>query len=176
MRYNDRNLCRLFAALDPAGRKKVIKGACRRVGNSVKKVAVNNLRSSGLNHADELSSGVRTVVFRREAGFRVTVASRKANMRGKGERGMHRNRYGKKKPVLVWAELGSKWRRTKTNKNAKFQAAGKWHTASSRNRGVMKRYGFIAKTKSQVKDRVGIQLKDEIANQITIIAKKYGCT
>lgn len=113
MRYNDRNLRKLFAALDPAGRKKVIKGACRKVGNEVKKVAVNNLGVSGLNHAEEMSEGVRTVVFKREAGFRVTVASRKANKRGKGERGMHLNRYGDKKPVLTWAELGTRWRKSK---------------------------------------------------------------
>ena len=175
MKYQDKKLCGLFAALSPMNRKKAIKGACRKVGNSVKKVAINNLRATGLNHADQLSTGVRAVVFKREAGFRVTVASKKANKRGKGEKGMHSNRYGNKKPILAWAELGTKWRKTKTNKSAKFNADGKWYTAGSR-RGFMKRYGFIAKTKTQVEHKVGKQIKDEIAIKVTQIAKKYGCT
>ena len=172
MRYNDRNLRRLFAALDPAGRKKVIKGACRKVGNSVKKVAISNLRASGLKHAEEMSEGVRAVVFKREAGFRVTVASRKANRRGKGERGMHRNRFGDKKPILAWAETGTKWRKSK--KATRYLIGGKWRMGAIR--GYMKRYGFIAKTKSQIEHSVGNQLKDEIATKVTQIAKKYGCT
>lgn len=172
MRYNDRKLRRLFAALDPTGRKKVIKGACRKVGNEVRKVAVNNLRASGLNHAEEMSEGVRAVVFKREAGFRVTVASRKANKRGKGEKGMHRNRYGNKKPVLVWAEIGTRWRKSK--KDTRYSVGGKWVTG--RTRGYMKRYGFISKTKGQVEHSVGHRLKDEIATKVTQIAKKYGCT
>lgn len=176
MRYADKNLRRLFAALDPTGRKKIIKGACRKVGNSVRRIAVNNLRVSGLNHAEEMQEGVRTVVFKREAGFRVTVATRKANKQGKGERGMHRNRYGNKKPVLMWAELGTKWRKIKSDKKMKLKVGGRWLTIGHRNRGFMKRYGFIAKTKSQVEYKVGRQLQDEIANKVTQIAKKYGCT
>lgn len=166
----------MFADLSPENRKKVIKRACRKVGNSVKKVAINNLKSSGLGHADELSNGVRAIVFKREAGFRVTVASKKANKRGKGEKGMHKNRYGNKKPILVWAELGTKWRRVKTDDKIRFKADGKWHTNTTRHRGFIKRYGFIAKTLGQVEHKVGDQLKDAIAIKLKQVAKKYGCT
>lgn len=177
MRYIDRNLQRFFADLSPRNRKKVIKGACRKVGNSIRKIAVNNLRLSGLNHASELSSGVRVVVFNREAGVRVTVASRKANRKtGKGEKGMHLNRYGLKKPVLVWAEAGTKWRKVKTDKKARFKADGKWYTAGTRHRGFMRRYGFIAKTETQIKYTAGDQIKDELENHVKRIAKENGCT
>ena len=176
MRYTDAKLRRLFANLDPSGRKKVITRACRKVGNSVKKIAINNLRATGLNHVEQLSEGVRAVVFKREAGFRVTVASKKANKKGKGEKGMHKNRYGHKKPILAWAELGTKWRRVKTDRKTVFKGNGKWYTNSTRHRGFMKRYGFIAMTKNQVEHKVGDQLKSEIAIKVEQIAKKYGCT
>ncbi len=171
LRYDDSNLRKLYAALSPANRKKALKGAFRKTGNSIKKVAISNLRASGLHHAELLSKGVRTVVFRREAGFRVTVASRKANKSGKGERGMHTNRRGLKKPILIWAEAGTKWRRS--NKATKYPVGSKWRTG--RTRGFMPRYGFMQKTKQQVEHKVDKELKDEIIVKMRQIAKKYGC-
>lgn len=174
MKYDDTNLRKLYADLDPKGRKKVIKSACRKVGNEIRKVAINNLRCSGLRHADEMTGGVRVVVFRREAGVRVTVASRRANKKtGKGERGMHLNRRGLKKPVLAWAEAGTKRRKTK-EATRYFIPGGGWR--AGQDRGAMRRYGFIAKTKTQIEHTAGPRIKEEVANQVTIIAKKYGCT
>lgn len=173
MKYDDRNLRKFFADLDRKGRKKVIQGACRKVGNSVKKVAVKNLRASGLNNADKMTAGVRVVVFRREAGVRVTVASRRAKRdTGKGERGMHTNRYGKKKPVLAWAETGT--RRRKSKNATRYQVGGKWR--SGRSRGSMKRYGFIARTLNQVEHSAGDQLKEEITDRLNKLSKKDGCS
>lgn len=175
MYYRDKNLRRLFAALSPANRKKAIKGACRRVANSVKKVAINNLRSTGLHNAEQLSEGVRAMAFKREAGFRVTVAAKKANMLGRGEKGMHKNRVGEKKPILIWAELGTKWRRTKADKKYKVSIEGRWRTIG-KHRGFMKRYGFMAKTRNQVNGSVGHKIKEEIAAKIKQISRKYGCS
>ena len=44
--YNDENLQRLFAELEPKRRLQAIKGGFRREANQVRKTAINNLRSS----------------------------------------------------------------------------------------------------------------------------------
>lgn len=172
MRYDDYGARMLFAEMSPQNRRKVLKGGFRRVGNYMRKAAVNNLRASGLNHAAELSAGIRVVVFKREAGVRVTVASRKANAKGRGERGMHRNRYGDKKPVLVWAEAGTRFR--KTEKRSRVMVAPGQYRITKR-RGFMKRYGFLAKTRTQVSGEVTGMMRKEIINSVEKIAKKYGC-
>lgn len=172
MRYNDQNLRNLYADLSPANRKKIIRGACGRVGNTIRKTAVNNLRSSGLGQAEELSSGIYVVVFKRKAGVRVTVAPRKARMNGKGEKGMHRNRYGEKRPILYWAETGTKWRLSK--KPTKYRINGKW--VSGKRRGRMKRYGFMSKTQTQVEYTAGRQIKQELIGKLRKLVEKNGCS
>lgn len=176
MQYDDYNLRKFFASLTPRNRKKVIKTACRKSGNVVRGVAVKNLRSSGIGNAARLSRGIRVVVFNREAGFRVTAASRQASRKtGKGERGMHTNRYGVKKPVLAWAETGTKWRLVKTDKPVKQRVKGKWVTLGKR-RGRLKGYGFMAKTRTEVDSYVGDMIKTEVTSQLVNLAKKNGCT
>ena len=65
--YNDENLQRLFAELEPKRRLQAIKGGFRREANQVRKTAINNLRSSIQSNKD-LEKGVRAIVFKRKAG------------------------------------------------------------------------------------------------------------
>ena len=105
--YDDRDLQRLFAELEPKRRVQALKGGFRREANQVRKTAINNLRSS-INSSKDLEKGVRAIVFKRKAGFRVTVGTKRANKTtGKGEAGFHTNRQGLKKPILIWAEGGA---------------------------------------------------------------------
>ena len=179
VQYDDENLQRLFTELDTKKRLKALRGAFRREANRVRKAAINNLRGSIRSNKD-LEQGIRAVVFKRKAGFRVTIGTKKAGKNGKGERGYYISRRRKKKsgdkdkpkgkPVLIWTETGTAQRRTKT-KTRFFTRSRKGHST-----GCMKRYGFMAKTKNQVEHTVDRQLKNEIADQIRRIAKKYGCT
>ena len=83
--YDDRDLQRLFAELEPKRRVQALKGGFRREANQVRKTAINNLRSS-INSSKDLEKGVRAIVFKRKAGFRVTVGTKRANKTtGKGE-------------------------------------------------------------------------------------------
>ncbi len=75
--YNDDNLQRLFAELEPKRRLQAIKGGFRREANQVRKTAINNLRSS-IQSSKDLEKGVRAIVFKRKAGFRVTVGTKQA--------------------------------------------------------------------------------------------------
>ena len=170
MQYDDEDLQRLFAEMDTKKRLKALKGAFRREANRVRKTALNNLRGS-IRTDKDLERGVRAVVFKRKAGFRVTIGTKKAGKSGK-EYGFHINRKGLKKPVLIWAEAGTKWRKSK--KATRYLVGGKWRTG--RTRGFMKRYGFMQKTADDVRNSVTDSLHNELINSVTEVAKKHGCT
>lgn len=169
--YNDENLQRLFAELEPKRRLQAIKGGFRRAANQVRKTAINNLRSSIQSNKD-LEKGVRAIVFKRKAGFRVTVGTKRAGKNGKGEAGFHTNRQGLKKPVLIWAEEGTKERQTKPKKGTRRRAA---RLRASHRTGRMKRYGFMAQTLTSVRDTVTTNIHEMVAENVQKVAEKYGC-
>ncbi|MBQ4533110.1 MAG: hypothetical protein IJA24_07725 [Alistipes sp.] len=169
--YNDENLQRLFAELEPKRRLQAIKGGFRKEANQVRKTAINNLRSSVQSNKD-LEKGVRAIVFKRKAGFRVTVGTKRAGKNGKGEAGFHTNRQGLKKPVLIWAEEGTAERKTKPKQGTRRRAA---RLRASHRTGRMKRYGFMAQTLSSVRDTVTADIKKMVTENVEQVAKKYGC-
>lgn len=167
--YDDTQLQKLFTEMDVKHRKRALKGAFRREANQVRRTAINNLRSS-LHSNRDLEKGIRAIVFKKAAGFRVTIGTKKANRKtGKGEKGMHINRQGLKKPVLIWAEGGTEQRKTKT-KTRVFVRERRSH-----NTGRMKRYGFMRKTQTDVRDKVTADLRNEIVESVTKTANKYDC-
>lgn len=169
--YDDRNLQRLFADMEPKRRLQAIKGGFRKEANLVRKTAINNLRNS-IRTDKDLEKGVRAIVFKRKAGFRVTVGTKKANKSGKGEAGFHTNRQGLKKPVLIWAEEGTDERRTKPKQGTRRRAS---RLRASHPTGRMKRYGFMAQTLRSVRDTVTDNVHKMVTENIEKIAKKYGC-
>ena len=169
--YDDRDLQRLFADMEPKRRLQAIKGGFRKEANLVRKTAINNLRDS-IRTDKDLEKGVRAIVFKRKAGFRVTVGTKKANKSGKGEAGFHRNRQGLKKPVLIWAEDGTADRRTKPKQGTRRRAS---RLRASHRTGRMKRYGFMAQTLSGVRDTVTANIHELVKENVQKVAKKYGC-
>ncbi|MCM1517531.1 MAG: hypothetical protein NC117_02695 [Pseudoflavonifractor sp.] len=168
MQYDDSNLQKLFAEMDVKRRVQALRGAFRREANKVRKTAINNLRGSIRTDRD-LERGVRSMVFKRKAGFRVTVGTKKAGKSGR-DYGFHTNRRGLRKPVLIWAEAGTDRRYTKTRSKI-FRRLRKGHYT-----GRMRRYGFMRTTLQQVRGTVTEDLRNEIIDNVTRIARKYGCT
>lgn len=168
--YNDGNLQRLFAELEPKRRTQALKGGFRKAANNVRKKAVANLRGKEIRTDKDLEKGIRAVVFKRKAGFRVTIGTKKAGKNGKGERGMHTNRQGLKKPILIWAEMGTKQRETK---NGGGRRAARYRAAHST--GSMPRYGFMEETRNQVRDTVTEDMRKQVTENVQRVAKKYGC-
>lgn len=114
--YDDRNLQKLFAELQPKRRRQAIKGALRRAATKVKRTAISNLRSC-VNSTPKLEKGIRALVWKHKSGFRVTVGTKRANKAGKGEQGFYQSRRqrpkngkGRKYPVLLWLEDGTAMR------------------------------------------------------------------
>lgn len=168
LNYDDANLQRLFAEMDAKQRLKALKGAFRKEANRVRKTALNNLRGS-IRTDKDMEKGVRAIVFKQKAGFRVTIGTKRATKAGGKEYGFHKNRQGLKKPILIWAEEGTEERRTKS-KTRIFVRIRKGHPT-----GRMKRYGFMRQTRDEVADSVNDSLHNEIVTSVTKIAEKYGC-
>lgn len=165
--YDDKNLRRLFAEMDPKKRLKAIKGGYRRAANKVRKTAVKNLRGS-LKSSKELERGIHSVVWKRVSGFSVTVNSYKLSKTAKA---YYINKK-LKRPLLILAEMGSRTRRAK--KATRYKIGGRWYTG--RSRGYIKRYAFMEKTKKEVRGRVTDIMHNEVINSVRMVAKKYGCT
>ena len=170
--YDDSKLQQLFAELEPKRRLQALRGGFRKEASQVRKTAVNNLRSSGIKSSKDLEKGIRSVVFKRKAGFRVTVGTKRANKKGKGEAGFHTNRRGLKKPILIWAEEGTAERKTKPKQGSRRRAA---RLRSSHSTGRMKRYGFMEQTLNDVRNKVTNDLHEMVISNVEKIAKKYGC-
>jgi hypothetical protein len=169
--YDDGNLQQLFADLEPKRRIQALKGGFRKEANKVRKTAVNNLRSS-LHSNKDLEKGVRAIVFKRKAGFRVTVGTKRANKDGKGEAGYHTNRQGLKKPILIWAEMGTAERKTKPKQGTRRRAA---RLRSSHKTGRMRKYGYMEQTLNDVRDTVTADIHEMVTESVERVAKKYGC-
>lgn len=169
--YDDDNLQRLFAEMEPKRRLQAIKGGFRKEANQVRKTAVNNLRGSIRSDRD-LERGIRALVFKRKAGFRVTIGTKKAGRNGKGEAGFHLNRQGVKKPVLIWAEEGTKERYTKPKAGTRRRAA---RLRAAHRTGRMKRYGFMAKTLRDTRGKVTDDIHRMVIENVEKTASKYGC-
>ena len=176
--YDDSRLQQLFAELEPKRRLQALRGAFRKEADRVRKVAINNLRGSGLRSSKELEKGIRRIVNKnkKKAGFRVTVGTKRANKAGKGEAGFHTNRRGLKKPILIWAEDGTQERKTKNGGGI----LGFFTRRAARKRrahrtGKMKRYGFMSRTLEGTRESVTNNVRNNVVESIKKIAEKYGC-
>lgn len=170
--FDDRNLQQLFAEMTPKRRLQALRGGFRREANQIRKAAVNNLRSSGVKSSKDLEQGIRAIVYPRSAGFRVTIGTKRAGKNGKGEAGFHTNRQGLKKPVLIWAELGTNERQTKPKRGTRRRAG---RMREQHRTGRMKRYGFMEQTLNSVRDTVTADIHSLVLDNVEKIAKKYGC-
>lgn len=95
--------CMLLQCFNKRDLKALLKGAYRKTGNEILAIARQRLMSSGIAHASKLKRGIRLRVYPRGGGFMITVKPH-------GKQGCHVNRFGLEKPVLMWAEEGTKER------------------------------------------------------------------
>lgn len=180
-----KRLYRMLLELDPKRQIQALKGASQRAANKVRKKAVENLKKAEINSNRDLEKGIRKVVNKKNPGFRVTIGSKAKKKRYLGKRkgirryapnartvwtdfSHHTNRQGKKKPVLIWAEGGTKARKTRTETKF-FVRKRKGHST-----GRMKAYRFMKKTDKEMKDRITADYRKAVEESITKTVKKYG--
>lgn len=166
-------LTKAIMELEPKRRMQAMKGAFRKAANKVKKQAVGNLRQAKVRSDKSMEKGIRSAVWKKKAGFRVTIGTKKANKRGKGASGWHTNRRGQTLPILIWMEKGAKdegkkTRYTKTQTRI-FKRKRKGHST-----GILKPRGFMEKTEKEMKDQITDELRLAMEDSIMKALKKYG--
>lgn len=167
MTVDTRRLWEMLQELEPKRQAQALRGGIRRAASEVRRAAVRNLKGSGLNAPAEVQKGIRTVVYKRIAGFKVTVGTKKrratsyAGMsRGEANKAKARNRL----PIVpLWAEGGTVERRT----------GGGWFSRGKR-RGRMPAYGFMEKTKRETGDSVAATIGRNMESNIEKTVRKYG--
>lgn len=168
----------VYKALDQRTHRKAMRSAMRKEGNRLKKAAVSNLRQSGIGQGTNrsLASGiyVRTYPARYGLGFMVSV---KPHGRRKG---IHLNRKGKEKPVLMWAEDGTRLRRSGRRVSSFFGRSRftgrriRQYLRGGANRGKMGCYAFLAKTERQTEGSVESYLFTDFQTSLERAARKQG--
>ena len=174
----DRPFTEVFRALDLTIQRKALRGAMRREGNRLRKTATSNLSQSGIGGGTKrsLSSGIYVRVYPDNygAGFMVSVRPRGKN------KGIHLNRQDLQKPVLMWAEDGTRQRRIGrrvSSSLSKSRFTGKkvrQYLRGGANRGKMKRYGFLAKTEEQTAASVEANLFNNFQGNLEKAARRQG--
>ncbi len=154
--------------------KKSMRGAIRAEARKAQKIAQGKLLSSGLQvrgSTSDWKKGIRTRIYpdNKGAGFMVTVKARAASRKtGKGEKSMHENRFGFRKPILMWAEEGTKNRSTKSQTKW-FVRKKKGHST-----GRMRAYGFMEAATPGMFRSVEAGLLPEVEKAVWKVAKKCG--
>ena len=176
--------------------RNAMKSGLRRVAKKVTSVARRNLTSFGPGVAGDMSDwkkGVRSWIYRKGNGFLLTVKPE----RGKGEKGMHKNRrYGKsitrgprrgsintrKLPILMFAEDGTRERNrgTRIGKTS-FFSISRWsgrkvrnYQRNGRSTGKMPAYKFLEKSEEEGYRIVESDLAKDVDAAVMKAAKKAG--
>lgn len=171
--YDDSQLQALWAQMQPKERKKALKGAFRRTGNVLKREVVKQIRGKVQSNR-ELEKGVRVLVFKRKAGFRVTLGEDR-----KGRKGVYaskkKNRQSREVPVLRFMDTGtnSRVRRRTLYRGGRKKKYAFVPTAPSR--GRLQAGNFIEGARTSYGASVTQELMDELREQTLKTAKKYGC-
>lgn len=169
--YTGKEWTELLKSLTPRQIKNSVKRAYRKEADKACKIAVQKLRSSGLKvrgNSSDWEKGIRSHIYSRGGGFMVTVKARGVNKQGRGEKGMHKNRTGLKKPVLMWAEEGTTVRKTKS-KTKIFVRKRKGHDT-----GAMPKCGFLESVAPEMSRSVETGLFPEIEIAVNKVAQKAG--
>jgi hypothetical protein len=184
---DDANLHSLFDELQPKRRVQAMKGALRAGAIKMRKTTQRNLRSSVRSNS-RLEKGIRYGIHREKLAFYVTIEGKPGKgLDAKGEAGMYVNRFGRKKPVLHFLEVGSESVRiTKSKKGKEIiqRRKGKLiHTGryekdrerESHSTGRLKAHRFFRRAVDAETPAVTKIVQEGLANSIIKTARKYGC-
>lgn len=169
--YDDTKLWKMFDELSPKHRMRAMKSAFRQAANDVRKKAREEL-SEEIEADAHVLRGIRSVVYKRKLGFRVTVGTKRTKRKGEdGGKTGARNR--RKEIVPLWMQ-GTDDRYRGRGKSIfrklrrKFGQAG--HT------GRLKHHEFMEKAERYGSTTVQATLKGKIIKTIERTARKYGST
>ena len=141
----------VYAALDMQAQRKAMRRAMASEAGRLRKEAVTNLGASGLGRGTyrAVSRGIYTRVYPAKYGTGFMVSTKP-----RGDKGVHVNRQLLKKPVLMWAEDGTRVRNVGRRGKSFFgksRYTGKLirhYARSGHSTGAMRAYRFMEKTEN----------------------------
>lgn len=150
----------LFVAFNQKEQRKELRRAFTQEARRLKKSVAQSIEVThlGTGTRQKVAKSVRSRVYPNKCGlgFMLTVKP----FHGKG---YHKNRAGKEKPVLMWAEEGTKTRHTRVKRGRRKHSTG-----------VMKAYGFMARTEKREAGTVEQNLFDNYKKNLEKALKKKG--
>lgn len=153
--------------------RNTIKRAYRKQAKEAVEIAKRRLQTCGMNvegDQSDFAKGIRSHIYSRGGGFMVTVKARSSRSK-KGEKGMHTNRRGLKKPVLMWAEEGTNKRKVG---QTRFKIGKKRLSFGGKNRGSMPAYHFLDAATPEMFQKVETGLFPSVEEAVNKVAKKCG--
>lgn len=156
---NTKPFSELLEAFDQKEQRKELRRAFTQEARRLKKSVAGsiNVKHLGTGTRQKVSKTIRTRVYPAKYGLGFMVTTKPFH--GKG---YHKNRYGKEKPVLMWAEDGTKPRYTRGRRGRK------------RYTGVMKAYRFMEQTEKRETGTVEQNLFEQYKKNLEKALKKKG--
>lgn len=174
----------VLKAIDYKTTQKTLRKAVRKEARNVVKVAKEYVKSTkagkkkrSLSEATSgIENGLHSWVYPDKGGTSMIVTPVPH-----GKKGLHLNRQGLEKPILMWAETGTVHRHRGPKKvhKTKYVSALTGKTATRYYRrgaytGQMPKYGFIEKAEADVAQGVETRIFSDLEKGIVKQAKKQG--
>jgi len=184
-----KDLATLAKELTPRQLRNALKRSYRAEAKKVLGIARRHLHASKLKvkgNKSDWDKGIRSHIYSKGGGFLITVKAHRSNLKGEGEKSMHENRKGFKKPILMWAEEGTNYRQRGGKKvRVKHGIYGthrsgktRYWTETIRKNGIptkrMPAYRFLDKATPEMNSTVETDLGKEVGVAVEKVAKKCG--
>lgn len=162
MRVDDRQLTLLLRDLEPGQRLRSVRAGFRKGATAMRREVIRQLRSVRRSNRT-LEKGVRAIVYRKTAGFRVTVGT---SGRGPGAKGYYWSKGNRREvPVLCWTDTGTDMRFTRGTARRCVHYTGRLEPP-----------GMIIDNAVKAKgDEVTRDVMDGIERSCLRAAMRYGC-
>ena len=170
----------VYKALDIRQQRRSLRAAMRKEGRhllATAKAAISGARL-GLGTKQDIRQGVYVRVYpdKYGLGFMASVKPHRKN----NVKGIHVNRQGKMKPVLMFAEEGTRYRKVGRRKQSFFgksRYTGKkirHYTRSGHSTGRMRAYRFMEKAERTASSGIGQRLFTDFEKNVYRAAQRQG--
>lgn len=154
-------LRRLTEELEPKRLRSATKQSLGAGARKLKQAAAKEVRGSKWHNASRIAKGVRSIVSVKKGSYGISTYPNPRSSGTKG--GFHLNRRALWKPVLLWANAGTKNRSTSSRLSRKAHSTGKIS-------GV----GFIEKAEASASKASMDMVVRAYETRVAAIAKKLG--
>lgn len=155
----------LAKAMTPRQLRNSLKRAYRAEAKKIRGMALQSFRAANVDvrgNRQDIEKGIRTRIFPRGGGFMLTLKPHKSNGAGVHEN-RHYGRTGKKWPVLMWLEDGTKMRKRGTRRSKRGHSTGRVHAL-----------GFIKGKREEMNRAFEADMAKELETAVEKVARKHG--